>query len=113
MSADLPDALFLLHCGEIDSGGEPDDWECDVDSQQAVDAFAAMHHGKTVGLYPRSVLDAAVAAAVERCATVARNGCLVLPDGGSPTEDERLLCEEIERRIRATLPPAMAPKEKT
>ena len=36
-----------------------------------------------------------------RCAEIARNGCLVLPDGGSPTEDKRLLCEEIERRILA------------
>ena len=36
-----------------------------------------------------------------RCALIARNGCLVPPDGGSPTEAERLLCEEIERRIRA------------
>lgn len=36
-----------------------------------------------------------------RCAWIARHGCLVPPDGGSPTEAERLLCEEIERRIRA------------
>lgn len=40
-------------------------------------------------------------AVIERCAMIARNGCLVPPDGGSPTEAERLLCEEIERRIRA------------
>lgn len=36
-----------------------------------------------------------------RCAWIARHGCLVPPDGGSPTEAERLLCEEIARRIRA------------
>ena len=34
-----------------------------------------------------------------RCAKVARNGCLVPPDGGSPTEDEAAMCEEIARRI--------------
>ena len=39
----------------------------------------------------------------ERCAAIARSGCLVPPDGGQPTEDERLLCEEIERRIQTTL----------
>ncbi len=43
---------------------------------------------------------AAEAAERNRCALIARNGCLVPPDGGSPTEEERLLCEEIERRIR-------------
>ena len=42
-----------------------------------------------------------IAAERVRCAVVARNGCLVPPDGGSPTEDERLLCEEIARRILA------------
>lgn len=36
----------------------------------------------------------------KRCAQIARNGCLVPPDGGSPTEDEAALCEEIARRIR-------------
>ena len=36
----------------------------------------------------------------ERCAQIALNGCLVPPDGGSPTEAERMLCEEIARRIR-------------
>ena len=36
----------------------------------------------------------------ERCAQIALNGCLVYPDGGSPTEDEAALCEEIARRIR-------------
>ena len=36
----------------------------------------------------------------ERCALIARYGCLVPPDGGSPTDDERVLCDEIEFRIR-------------
>jgi hypothetical protein len=37
----------------------------------------------------------------EACAHIAFNGCLVPPDGGSPTEDERLLCEHIAHTIRA------------
>ena len=48
----------------------------------------------------KTIAVAIEAAERERCALIARNGCLVPPDGGSPTEDERLLCEEIERRIR-------------
>lgn len=45
---------------------------------------------------------AAAVTAIERqrCAEIARNGCLVYPDGGSPTEDEAALCDEIARRIR-------------
>ena len=43
---------------------------------------------------------AAVMAERERCALIAVSGCLVPPDGGSPTDDERLLCGEIARRIR-------------
>lgn len=35
----------------------------------------------------------------KRCAKVARYGCLVPPDGGAPTEDERLMCERIELSI--------------
>ena len=54
--------------------------------------------------YPASDMHAYAQAAVmaerERCALIAVNGCLVPPDGGSPTDDERLLCEEIARRIR-------------
>ncbi len=35
----------------------------------------------------------------ERCARIARLGCLVDPDGGSPTEDEAAMCNEISERI--------------
>lgn len=45
---------------------------------------------------------------VEAAAKVAREGCLVPPDGGSPTTEEVVLCEEIERRIRALAPPKPA-----
>jgi len=34
------------------------------------------------------------------CAIIALNGCLVLPDGGSPTEAEREMCEAIAASIR-------------
>lgn len=40
---------------------------------------------------------------VERraCADIARNGCLVPPDGGAPTESERLMCDAIAAAILA------------
>jgi hypothetical protein len=37
----------------------------------------------------------------DACAEIAFNGCLVPPDGGSPTEAERLMCEDIANAIRA------------
>ena len=38
---------------------------------------------------------------IEECARVAENGCLVPPDGGSPTNAERELCESIAAAIRS------------
>ena len=35
----------------------------------------------------------------ERHAWIARNGCLVPPDGGSPSDNEREMCEQIAKRI--------------
>lgn len=35
------------------------------------------------------------------CANIARNGCLVPPDGGSPSEAESQMCEEIAKLIEA------------
>ena len=37
----------------------------------------------------------------EIAAKIAEKGCLVPPDGGSPTEDERIMCENIALSIRA------------
>ncbi len=37
---------------------------------------------------------------IEQCAKVALVACLVPPDGGQPTEEERLVCEEACARIR-------------
>lgn len=42
-------------------------------------------------------------AALREAAYVAINACLVPPDGGSPTEQERLVCEEASRRILALI----------
>ena len=42
-------------------------------------------------------------AALREAAYVAINACLVPPDGGSPTEAERLVCEEAYRRILALI----------
>lgn len=42
----------------------------------------------------------AILAERDRCARIATEACLVPPDGGSPTEAERLVCEEAARRIR-------------
>jgi hypothetical protein len=39
--------------------------------------------------------------ALREAAMIAENGCLVPPDGGSPTEDERLMCRAIAVRILA------------
>lgn len=38
---------------------------------------------------------------LEEAAKVARNACLVPPDGGAPTEEERLMCEQAADEIRA------------
>jgi hypothetical protein len=43
---------------------------------------------------------------LEDAAKIAENGCLVPPDGGSPTEGERLMCEDIAKAIRALIPPS-------
>ena len=41
--------------------------------------------------------------ALEEAAKIARNGCLVPPDGGDPTEAEVMLCDEIASRILAAI----------
>ena len=51
-----------------------------------------------------SILAAVRAEEREACARIALDGCLVPPDGGSPTEDERLMCEHITAAIRARGP---------
>ena len=43
----------------------------------------------------------AIEVTLEKAAVTARHACLVQPDGGEPTDDERMVCEEAEHRIRA------------
>lgn len=46
-------------------------------------------------------VDATLVAERRACADIARNGCLVPPDGGEPTEAERLMCDAIAAAILA------------
>lgn len=50
--------------------------------------------------YYRARVAEAVEAEREACARIAREGCLVPPDGGSPTEEERIMCEGVATAIR-------------
>lgn len=43
----------------------------------------------------------AINMAIEACARIAEDGCLVPPDGGSPTVEEKEMCDGIARAIRA------------
>lgn len=49
--AEGDEPLFLLHCGQIDSGGEQDEWETQADSYKRVEEFCRLHPGQTVKLY--------------------------------------------------------------
>ncbi len=49
--------------------------------------------------------EAAVEAEREACAKIAADGCLVPPDGGSPTDDEIRMCDNIAAAIRARKEP--------
>jgi hypothetical protein len=52
----------------------------------------------------KAELAAAVASERERCARIAIDGCLVPPDGGSPTEAEYEMCQHIAAAIRSAAP---------
>ncbi len=57
---------------------------------------------RTVGIeFAEKIYNAAVLAEREACAVIAYNGCLVPPDGGSPSEAEVMLCDAIAAAIRA------------
>ena len=49
----------------------------------------------------RAQLQAARDGALEEAAYQAQHACLVPPDGGSPTEEEVIVCDEAAKRIRA------------
>src|SRR3954462_2742894 len=69
--------------------------------------FARKHSGLNspkdarFGRYYRSFL-AGAAWQWERDAKIAKEGCLVPPDGGSPTNDEVAFCEHIAKAILST-----------
>lgn len=76
-----------------------DQWRSNIGDDVAA-AIRAQPHDRTA-------LDAAIRAAKveawKEAAVVAANACLVDPDGGSPTEEERLVCDEAYRRILALI----------
>jgi hypothetical protein len=51
-----------------------------------------------VAVHNRQIADA-VAAERERCAQIARDGWMVPPDGGNPTDGEVAVCDRIKRAI--------------
>lgn len=61
-----------------------------LDTQSAHDAFAQ---------YTGEADENARKQALRAAAAVARDGCLVPPDGGSPTDDEREMCDHIADAI--------------
>lgn len=61
-----------------------------LDTQSAHDAFAQ---------YTGEADENARKHALRSAAAVARDGCLVAPDGGSPTDDEREMCDRIADAI--------------
>ena len=63
---------------------------------QEIDALHA-----EIGHRKASVVDRE--AVIRECARIARDGCLVPPDGGSPTEAEADLCDHISAQILALI----------
>lgn len=62
--------------------------------------------GSGGGTLNRARANRAIRLVVEACAKVARDACLVPPDGGSPTEAERRVAQAAHDNIRAAfLPP--------
>lgn len=61
----------------------------------AMEAERKLHEGR---------IEAAVKRALEGAASVAKNACLVPPDGGAPTENEEAVCRAAAEHIRALDP---------
>ena len=55
----------------------------------------------TIAAAKAAAVAAAVLAERERCARLAEQACLVPPDGGSPTDDEKLVADAAAAAIRA------------
>jgi hypothetical protein len=69
-----------------------------VDYLVAAYGLAGFERDLTLRL--NALVTEAIAAERERCVKIAENGCLVPPDGGSPTEDEVEMCKSIAAFIR-------------
>jgi hypothetical protein len=86
---------------------ETEHWQCSVcesgwDNSEDAWTCCARHKGP-VGPDPRDTEIARLRAALTKAVEIALDGCLVPPDGGSPTEEEREMCERIAERIAALL----------
>jgi hypothetical protein len=86
--------------------------QCDRDAELADELEQWIRGGSLWGIsVPKSLAERILAALrdrlaaeqrmKERCAEVAAWGCMVPPDGGSPTDAERELCDSIAQAIRA------------
>lgn len=64
-------------------------------------------YGNAVEYIRKDLSDAAIKQArqeaLRKAAEIARNACLVPPDGGSPTEQEAAVCDEAYKRIMALI----------
>jgi hypothetical protein len=96
--SDLPRNMFVTSARKID----PIFWEATVcQVPMAIGPEVMYVRSDMIAAYIASVRQEAEAAMKERCAKVARDGCLVSPDGCCPAEDERLICEAIAAAIQA------------
>jgi hypothetical protein len=90
--------MFVTSARKID----PIFWEATVcQVPMAIGPEVMYVRSDMIAAYIASVRQEAEAAMKERCAKVARDGCLVSPDGCCPAEDERLICEAIAAAIQA------------
>lgn len=88
--------------------------ERDDDASRIFPVSAIEHMDRIVNAYRSGALspaprDGGWNAAIEAAAKVARFGCLVPPDGGSPTQAEVDMCVDIGLRISALSRPLPAP----
>lgn len=67
----------------------------------AISFLLARELYQALGGLPVPAAESARQQALEEAAKVAESGCLVPPDGGSPTDEEREMCESIAAQIRA------------
>ena len=95
-----------FHDGDVVCPTNQRDGHPDLTARRAdLDYIAAANPARIIALI---ATNAALLAALRDTVHIARNGCLVPPDGGSPTEAEAELCDEIADRIKARIAPLLA-----